>query len=264
MLVEVVEVMLRDGRIAFALAFLAVFIATLIDFRSLRLTLLAFVPLALGFLWTFGLMELIHLKLNMFNFVILPALLGIGVDYGVHYLHRYREEGEGNLGRVMRSLYWVIFFCAATTVVGFGNVTFAAQPGLKSLGNLAIIGITCIFFAATYTLPALLYAIERWRGVRAPAAAAARGEQVVVYATSYCPSSRLVRRFLQERSIAHAWIELDTLPQAERERIAKELVAASGADDLPVTKIGDRYVVGFDPAALAALLPADPAGSKAG
>jgi predicted RND superfamily exporter protein/glutaredoxin len=253
-LVEVVEVMLRDGKIAFALAFLAVLVSALIDFRSLRLTLLSFVPLGLGFLWAFGLMELLHLKLNMFNFVILPALLGIGVDYGVHYLHRYREEGEGNLGRVMRSLYWVIFFCAVTTVVGFGNVTFAAQPGLKSLGNLAIIGITCIFFAATYTLPALLYAIERWRGVRSPAAVAATVERVVVYAASYCPSSRLVRRFLGERGVAFAWIEVDTLPQPDRERIAKELVAASGADELPVTRIADLYVVGFDPAAIAAAL----------
>lgn len=263
-LVEVVEVMLRDGKLAFGLAFLAVLISTLIDFRSLRLTLLAFVPLAFGFLWTFGLMELLHLKLNMFNFVILPALLGIGVDYGVHYLHRYREEGEGNLGRVMRSLYWVIFFCAVTTVVGFGNVTFAAQPGLKSLGNLAIIGITCIFFAATYTLPAILYVIERWRGVRPPAAVAATVERVVVYAASYCPSSRLVRRFLSERGVTHAWIEVDTLPSADRQRIARELVAASGADELPVTRIEDRYVVGFDPAALAAALPAGSAGSKAG
>jgi predicted RND superfamily exporter protein/glutaredoxin len=252
-LVEVVEVMLRDGKLAFALAFLAVFLSTLIDFRSLRLPLLALLPLGLGFLWTFGLMQLLQLKLNMFNFVILPALLGIGIDYGVHYVHRYREEGEGNLGRVMRSLYWVIFYCAATTVVGFGNVTFASQPGLKSLGNLAIIGMTCIFFAATYTLPAVLYAIERWRGVRPPAAVAAAG-RVVVYATSYCPSCRLVRRFLSERGVPFAWIELDTLPQGDRERIARELVAASGADDLPVTKVEDRYAVGFDPAKLAELL----------
>ena len=173
-LAETVALLLHDGRIAFGLAFLAVFLAVLADFRSLKLALLAFLPLVLGFVWTFGIMSLIHLKVNLFNFVILPSLLGIGIDYGVHYVHRYKEEGEGRLGRVMRCLYWVIFFCAATTVVGFGNVALASHPGLKSLGNLAIIGITCIFFAATYTLPALLYALERWRGVRVAVAPASR------------------------------------------------------------------------------------------
>jgi hypothetical protein len=255
-LVEVVEVMLHDGRIALLLAFFAVFVTCLLDFRSLRFTILAFLPLLLGFIWTFGIMKLIHLKLNMFNFVILPALLGIGIDYGVHYVHRYREEGEGNLARVMRSLYLVIFFCAATTLVGFGNVTFAANPGLKSLGNLAIIGVACIFFAATYTLPSVLYVVERLRGVKlsAPVIPSLKEPAVMVYAMSYCPSCRMVRRFLSDHEVSYTCIEVDTLPPQERQALAAHLVKISGIDTLPVTQKGDKCVIGFTPQALKDLI----------
>jgi glutaredoxin len=247
-LAEVVEVLLRDGRIAFVLSISAIFLAALLDFRSLRSAALACLPLLVGLLWTFGVMSLINLKLNLFNFVILPALLGIGIDYGVHYTHRYQSEGEGNLGRVMRALYWVIFFCAATTIVGFGNMALAEHPGLRSLGQLAIIGLACMFFASTYTLPATLYVLERIRGVRVPVSAPTKGTpDVVVYATSYCPSCRLVRRFLADRNVPFSYVELDELPAEHRRRLAEEIIGATGANALPVTKVGARYVVGFAP-----------------
>jgi glutaredoxin len=242
---EVVEVLLRDGRIAFALALSAIFIAALIDFRSLRSAILACLPLVVGLLWTFGVMSLIELKLNLFNFVILPALLGIGIDYGVHYVHRYHGEGRGNLGRVMRALYWVIFFCAATTIVGFGNMALADHPGLKSLGQLAIIGLACMFFASTYTLPAVLFVLERIRGV--PAEPEVEAPRVTIFATTYCPSCRLVRRLLSDHGIVFAYVELDALAPGDRERLAGEIVGATGADALPVTRVGKQYVVGFNP-----------------
>ena len=243
-LAEVVEVLLRDGRIAFVLALVAIFVAAMLDFRSARAAGLACLPLVVGLLWTFGVMSLIQLKLNLFNFVILPALLGIGIDYGVHYVHRYHSEGPGHLGRVMRALYWVIFFCAATTIVGFGNMALASHPGLKSLGQLAIIGLACIFFASTYTLPALIYLLERVFGL--PRRAQEGEVAVTVFATSYCPSCRLVQRLLAEQGVTFACVELDALPTEERERLAGEIVLATGTDTLPVTRVGERHVVGFD------------------
>jgi len=265
-LAEVVDLLLKEGRLAFLLAFGTIFIATLLDFRSLKLAGLAGLPLVVGFLWTFGIMNLVGLRLNLFNFVILPALLGIGIDYGVHYVHRYETEGVGNLARVMRALYWVIFFCAATTVVGFGNMALANHPGLRSLGQLAIIGLGCMFFASTYTLPSVLYAIEMLRGQRR--ALVGEHEDVVIYAVTYCPACRLVRRLLTDRNVPFTYLELDTLGAKERAQVAARLVEKAGTDELPVTQMGDRFIKGFDPAALTTSLeqhrarfgsaPADP------
>ncbi len=162
-LTEVVEVMLGDARLAMALALAAVFVFCLIDFRSLRLAALACAPLGFGLLWIFALLHAMSLKLNMFNFVVLPALVGIGIDYGVHYVHRQKEDGGVPVAQVRGALYWVLLFCAATSVIGFGNMALASHPGLRSLGELAIIGLACMFVASNYTLPALLDLHQRRR-----------------------------------------------------------------------------------------------------
>ncbi|MCC6746449.1 MAG: MMPL family transporter [Deltaproteobacteria bacterium] len=167
-LTEVVDLLLREGWWAILLSMLVVLGSCWFDFRSVWTTLLAGLPLLLGFLWTFGLMHFLGMRINIYNFVVLPALLGIGEDYGVHYLHRYHERGAGGVGAVQRSLFRVIFYCAATTVLGFGNMAFASHPGLRSLGLLAIIGLCAIFIAGTFTLPALLQETERARARREP------------------------------------------------------------------------------------------------
>jgi len=243
---EVVRVLLKEGRFAFVVAFLAIFFAALLDLRNLKLALLAILPLGVGFLWTFEVMHLLGFKLNMFNFVILLALLGIGVDYGVHYVHRYQSEGPGALGRVMRALYWVLFFCALTTIVSFGNLALAGHPGLKSLGQLAIIGLTCVFFASTYTLPAVLFMLERWKGSRPMLPILTDGE-VVIYAVSFCPACHLVRRLLSDHDVPFACLEIDTLPEDERRQVAAFLLKQTSTDTLPLTRIGSQFVVGFAP-----------------
>jgi len=244
---EVVRVLFTEGRYAFVFAFAAVFLAALLDLRSFRFAVAACLPLIVGFLWTFEVIHLVGLKLNIFNFIIMPALLGVGIDYGVHYVHRYRTEGRGRLNIVMQALYWVILACAATTVVSFGNMALAHHPGLRSLGQLSVVGLTCIFFASTYTLPALLYTLERLRPVET--LPLAEGQARIV-ALSYCPAGKLIQRLLTDHGVSLDYVAIDTLPPEEQERVARELWEESGARSLPLTRIAGRFIEGYDADAL--------------
>ncbi len=132
-------------------------------FRSIGWTLLATAPLILGVLWMLGLLELGLEKLNFYNLIVLPAVLGIGNDAGIHIVHRYREEGPGSLGKVLRSTGEHVFVGAATTLVGFAWWLFSHHPGLNSIGSLAVIGIACVMVTSLVFLPALL----AWRESRA-------------------------------------------------------------------------------------------------
>ncbi|MFH1130348.1 MAG: MMPL family transporter, partial [Pseudomonadota bacterium] len=99
-LTEVVEVMLKDSKVAFLLALLTVFCVCLFDFRSIKLAIFACLPIWIAILWTLGALHFLGLRLNMFNFVIFPVLVGVGIDYGVHYVHRFKDEGAGSMRRV--------------------------------------------------------------------------------------------------------------------------------------------------------------------
>ena len=158
-LAEVANLMQRDGLRALVAALLAVLAVCWIDLRSPWQALLAFSPVAVGLLFTLGAMSLCGQKLNIFNFVVLPALAGVGIDYGVHFVHRFREVGQ--VGRARGSMYAVILFCACTSVCGFGSMILAHHPGLRSLGILAVIGLAALFLCANYALPAALTLLAR-------------------------------------------------------------------------------------------------------
>jgi predicted RND superfamily exporter protein len=153
---DMLIIMLREGELAVAITFLVVFLLVLVDLRELKGTLLVLTPRALGLLWMLGLMVMSGMKLNLFNIVVLPSVIGIGVDNGVHVYHRYREEGRNSLLFVLRNTGLAILMTTLTTIVGYSGLILAHHPGLNSIGDLAVIGIGATFVAAIVVLPAML------------------------------------------------------------------------------------------------------------
>ena len=132
----------------------------LIILRGIKWMVLALLPLAASFVWLFGLMEVVDWKLNFYNLVVLPTILGIGDDSGIHMVHRYLEEGRGSVRRVLRSTGEHISVSTVTTMLGFGGLLFSIHPGMRSIGEVAILGIGLSMFAALFVLPALLNLLE--------------------------------------------------------------------------------------------------------
>ena len=129
-------------------------------FRSVRWTLLALTPLVVGLLWMVALMEVFGVALTFYNLVVLPAILGIGNDAGVHLVHRYREEGPGSMRHVLRSTGEHVGVGALTTLIGFAGLLLSFHPGLRSIGLLATLGIGATMAAALLFLPALIQVLE--------------------------------------------------------------------------------------------------------
>ncbi len=140
--------------------FLMVALLMLMNFRSFRWAGLALVPLVVGVLWMLLLMVIFGVKLSFYNMVVLPAILGIGNDAGVHMVHRYREEGRRSLWTVLRSTGEHVMMGTVTTAIGFGGLLLSFHPGLNSIGTLAAIGLGTTLAAAIVFLPALLQWME--------------------------------------------------------------------------------------------------------
>lgn len=130
------------------------------SFRSIKWTLIAMIPLVIGLLWLFGIMMLFGLKFNFYNLVVLPAILGIGCDNGVHLAHRYRDEGKKSMWDVLSSTGQHITVGSLTTMMGFAGLLFTTHPGLQSIGIMAVIGIGMTLISALTFLPALVQFLE--------------------------------------------------------------------------------------------------------
>lgn len=149
-----------DGLRMIMIALIVVMIMLALAFRSPIKGLFAMTPLIVGAIWTFGLCHWLGIRLDFFNIIILPALIGIGVDDGIHFTMRYFELGEGSLGEVMHDVGSAITMTSLTSLIGFGGLVVTNYKGLQSLGQLAIIGIVFAWLATILVLPALLWARE--------------------------------------------------------------------------------------------------------
>jgi len=142
-------------------ALAAILITIYVDFRSLRYTFLAMLPLGLGMLQMFGLLGLLNIPLNPANMVSVPLILGIGMESGVHVLHDFRAQSARY--RMSPSTSSAVLITSLTTMVGFGSLMIASHRGLQSLGRVLTIGTSCCLFSSLVILPAFLCWISRNR-----------------------------------------------------------------------------------------------------
>ena len=153
------EIVRRDAIVAGVVGFLLVALLLFLDFRSLRDTLLSLTPLLVGILWMLGLMAVLGLKANFMNIFVSTMIIGIGVDYGLHMIHRFREIEAGetrDLETSLRETGKAIVAAALSTVVGFGSMSFSHYPGLRTTGYVAIMGALATAFVSISLVPALL------------------------------------------------------------------------------------------------------------
>ena len=92
--------------------------------------------------------------------VVLPAILGIACDNGVHLAHRFRDEGKFHMRTVLRSTGQHITIGSLTTMLGFVGLLFTTHPGLRSIGIMAILGMGMTWFIAILLLPAIVQKLE--------------------------------------------------------------------------------------------------------
>ena len=153
--VEMKRIFGRDAWRAVYLGLILVTILLWLDFRSLWLTILANIQLLVGVVWMLGCMSLLGIKMNFVNAFVTTMILGVGIDYGIHIIHRISQEGLSNFEGLMETGKAVVM-AALTNVAGFGTIGFCNYPGLRSMGIVSAIGsATCLVTALT-TLPALL------------------------------------------------------------------------------------------------------------
>lgn len=155
-----------DGPFILWSAAAVVFGVILISLRSLKKALLVAGPLFLGMTCLAGGMYLFDVQLNFINAVVLPNLLAIAVDNSVHLFHRYEEEGPGSLGRVVRNTGFAAVVATLSNAAGYGALLVANHQGLRSIGQIALLGVVSTFLGTTVFFPAMLALLERWKGRR--------------------------------------------------------------------------------------------------
>lgn len=125
-----------------------------VSFRDLRLSLLALTPTIVGLVWAAGLLSIARVEMDLFAVFAVVTFVGIGVDYGIHLVHRYRHAGEAE--RALAELSPVILVAGTITLLGYGTLAGSSYPPLRSIGLVSVVSVLTLVAASVFVLPALL------------------------------------------------------------------------------------------------------------
>ncbi len=121
-------------------ALIAIVPLVFLDFRRVGHTLLAALPMGIGMLQTLGFMGLLNIPLNPANMIVLPLMLGLGMDTGINLIHEMRCH-RGSYRGASNPVIVAVVVNTLTTMVGFGALMVANHQGLQSLGRVLTIAM---------------------------------------------------------------------------------------------------------------------------
>jgi hypothetical protein len=139
------------------LAAAAIGLVVCLRFRHPRTIAWVLLPVLCGTLWTVGLFSLCGLKVNFMNIAIVPMILGIGIDDGIHIVHRLRRQGAQDVQAVIQLTGTAVCLSSLTTISAFGTLALSTNQGIASVGLLTLVGVTACLLASLCTLPAALH-----------------------------------------------------------------------------------------------------------
>jgi uncharacterized protein len=163
---EILRIVKEDLFFLTPIAFLIVLILVFLHFRRWRITLFTLMPLLMGLVWMVGAMSLFGIRINFVNAVILPMIIGMGIDNSVHLMHRFLEGGGRDAGLALRTTGRTMAMCSLTTMLGFGSLVTARYQALSTMGWMTILGMGFCLMAALCFLPTLLILWEQKRRER--------------------------------------------------------------------------------------------------
>ncbi len=159
-LVDLGEATARSFRLALISAAVAISALLFLLWQRPGDVALVLSTLALGSILTCASMALLGLSFNFVNVLVLPLLFGIGVDSGIHLVHRARYDAEnpsdatGSL--IETATAGAVFYSAMTTTLSFGTLALSGHKGMQGLGIMLTIGMFWTIVANLIVLPALL------------------------------------------------------------------------------------------------------------
>jgi predicted RND superfamily exporter protein len=135
--------------------------------RSIRLSAVSVVPIALVIVWLLGFMTAFDYDINVVTATIAAISVGVGIDFSIHYTMRYREQlrsAGSRIGAVRGAAEGTgtaLVLSGTTSIVGFGLLALAPMPIFAAYGLLTAVMIGFSLLASLTVLPSLLFMVSR-------------------------------------------------------------------------------------------------------
>jgi uncharacterized protein len=149
------SLILRNLKTSLGFAVLCIMVVLWVYFRNIIDLFFSVLPLMVGMSILMGLMSLFQMRFNFLNIMVIPMIIGIGIDDGVHFTNTYRYPDYHSPLRGWFQTGRAVVLTSLTTIAGFGSIILSHYPGLKSMGLVAVMGIAGCLFGSIILMPAI-------------------------------------------------------------------------------------------------------------
>ena len=135
---------------------LGIIFLIILIFRSVKHLIVAFIPLIVGLWSALGLSLLIFEDLHAFTLVFGSSLIGVCIDYSLHYFAHHRVAQQWESITTMRNIFPAVGLGALTTILSYIGLGFTPLVGLQQIAFFASCGIAVSFFSVVFWFPFFL------------------------------------------------------------------------------------------------------------
>jgi predicted RND superfamily exporter protein len=152
--------------ISLTLALLLVTLLLMVCFRSFVAGIISSIPLILSMIILFGLMGLLSIELNVATALLSSIMIGVGIDYTIHFLWRYREERQNGLSyssaakQTLLTTGRGILFNAFSVIIGFVVLLFSSFVPVRFFGFFVVVSIFACLIGALVVTPSLVLILK--------------------------------------------------------------------------------------------------------
>jgi 1-acyl-sn-glycerol-3-phosphate acyltransferase len=141
-----------DFNTTLAIASVLIFVALLVSYGRIELTLMAFMPMVVSWVIILGLMAMLGIEFNIVSIILSTFIFGIGDDFSIFIMDGLLAEYRD--GKKMLSAHkTAIFFSSFTIFVGLGVLVLARHPAMHSLAVVSVLGILTVIVVAWVLQP---------------------------------------------------------------------------------------------------------------
>ena len=166
---------MKDIALATWLSLMGQMLLLILFLRSLKRPLMECVVLVTGLCLTFGVATLVVGHLNLLSMVFAPLMLGLTIDYGIHWYCRLEEEQANRKRCTLESLGWTlqraapgIIYAAVAAAFSFLPLVFTGFKGLAEMGQILTLGMLIMLVITLVLLPSLVLVSEKCLPEKSP------------------------------------------------------------------------------------------------
>jgi len=135
-------------------------------YRNFGMAILAILPTILATVWIMATMTVLGITLNVLTVMVTALTIGLGIDYAIHIVERFREEIEHKSERqaiqtTIERTGSALLISGLTTVCGFAVLFLSPMPLVRNFGIITAATIVYSVIIAIFVLPSLIWTASR-------------------------------------------------------------------------------------------------------